>query len=272
MWLPWEYGIALAAILFVISRVLPHRSITPFIREGSVVAALYGLWQLAGQVSLLSIDNALARGAAIWDFERAIGLPSELALQQWLLPHSLTTQTANLYYAFVHVPAMVAFLAWLFVRFRHAYPTWRNTLAIVTGVSLLIQLLPVAPPRLTGETQMIDTGLAYGQSLYGVFGRGIAGQLQAMPSVHVAWAALIGWAVWEISSSRWRVLGPLHFAITFLVVAVTGHHYWLDGLAAIALLLAARWTGEWLHSASRKPTPQLRKAAMPMHSAVETAV
>ena len=123
---------------------------------------------------------------------------------------------------------MGLFIVWLFARHRDAYPAWRNSLAMVTGVSLIIQLIPVAPPRLTDETQMIDTGIAYGQSLYGVLGRGIAGQLQAMPSIHVAWAALIGWAVWEVSSSRLRVLGPLHFAITFVVVAVTGNHYWLD--------------------------------------------
>jgi len=247
MWLPWEYGFALAATFFALSRTVGGRSTQPFLREATVVAVLYSLWQLAGQVSLLGIDDALSRGVAIWDFERALGLPNELTLQRWMVPHSLTTQAANIYYAGAHVAAMGIFLVWLFARHRDAYPAWRNALALVTGASLLIQLIPVAPPRLTEETGMIDTGLAYGQSVYGVLGRGIAGQLQAMPSIHVAWAALIGWAVWQVSPSRWRWIGPAHFAITFVVVAVTGNHYWLDGLAAIALLVPAWWMGRRLH-------------------------
>ena len=64
-----------------------------------------------------------------------------------------------------------------------------------------------------------------------------------MPSIHVAWAALIGWAAWEISDSRWRWIGPVHFALTFIVVAVTGNHYWLDGIVAMVLLVPAYWIG-----------------------------
>ena len=138
---------------------------------------------------------------------------------------------------------MGVFLVWAFLRHNDRYRPWRNTLALVTGMCLVIQLVPVAPPRLTDETGMIDTGLAYGQSVYGTLGRGIAGQLQAMPSIHVAWAALIGWAAWEISDSRWRWIGPVHFALTFIVVAVTGNHYWLDGIVAMVLLVPAYWIG-----------------------------
>ncbi len=214
-----------------------------FAREGMILSLLYALWQLAGRLSLLGIDDALQRGAQLWELERWLRLPNELTLQQWMLPSSFWTQFANLYYAIAHVPAMGIFLVWMFFAHRHRYSTWRNCLAIVTGLSLLIQLVPVAPPRLTDETGMIDTGLAYGQSLYGVLGRGIAGQLQAMPSIHVAWAALIGWAVWEASSSPWRWIGPIHFAITFIVVALTGNHYWLDGIAAMLLLVVSRKAG-----------------------------
>ena len=64
-----------------------------------------------------------------------------------------------------------------------------------------------------------------------------------MPSIHVAWAALIGWAVWVVSPSKWRWVGPAHFAITFVVVAVTGNHFWLDGIVAMAILVPAYWFG-----------------------------
>ena len=220
--------------------------------EAVILSALYSLWQLAGRLSLLGIDDAISRGAQIWEFERTLRLPNELTLQEWMLPSSFWTQFSNLYYAIAHVPAMGIFLLWLFLSHREHYPSWRNALAIVTGLCLLIQLVPVAPPRLTNETGMIDTGLEYGQSVYGVLGRGIAGQLQAMPSIHVAWATLIGWATWDASTSNWRWIGPIHFVITFVVVALTGNHYWLDGLAAMVLLVGARAVG--VRIARSRPT------------------
>ena len=246
MWLPWEYGLALAVAFAVIGLKTEGTSpkIHALANEAAIISVLYSLWQLAGRLSLLGIEDALMRGAQIWELERALFLPNELTLQNWMLPSSFWTQFANLYYAIAHVPTMGIFLIWLFVRHRESYSTWRNALALVTLVSLLIQLVPVAPPRLTDETGMIDTGLAYNQSVYGVLGRGIEGQLQAMPSIHVAWAAVIGWGTWEASRSPWRWVGPVHFAITFIVVALTGNHYWLDGLAAMVLLVGARWVGE----------------------------
>lgn len=264
MWLPWEYGVGLAALFASISwRVHPdYRRIAAFANEAAIVAILYSLWQLAGRLSLMGIDDALDRGARLWELERALRLPDELAWQNAMVPHSLTTQVANIYYAGAHVPAMGVFLLWLFLRQTDVYGGWRNTLAVVTGACLLVQLVPVAPPRLTSETGMIDTGLAYGQSVYGTLGRGIAGQLQAMPSIHVAWAALIAWAVWVASTSRWRWIGPAHFALTFIVVAVTGNHYWLDGIVAMVLLVPARVVGvrlaAWTHSRRSIPDSEPR--------------
>ncbi len=245
MWLPWEYGLVLVVVFAVLSRRIrtTHPRLGAVAAEVAIVSALYSLWQLAGQLSLLGIERALERGAWLWQLERTLRMPNEQVWQAAMIPHSYWTQAANLYYAIAHVPAMGVFLLWLFLRHNGDYRTWRNTLALVTGLCLLIQLIPVAPPRLTDETGMIDTGLAYGQSVYGTLGRGIAGQLQAMPSIHVAWAALIGWATHAASTSRWRWLGPGHFVFTFLVVALTGNHYWLDGIVAIALLVPSRSIG-----------------------------
>ena len=55
---------------------------------------------------------------------------------------------------------------------------------------------------------IVDTGLVYDQSVYS---NGLPiDQLSAMPSVHVAWAVLVGYYAWRISPSRWRWLGPAH--------------------------------------------------------------
>jgi hypothetical protein len=57
-----------------------------------------------------------------------------------------------------------------------------------------------------------------------------------MPSVHVGWALIVALAVITVSRSRWRWLALVYPALTLLVVVVTANHFWLDGVAAAALV------------------------------------
>ena len=106
-----------------------------------------------------------------------------------------------------------------------------------TAIGASVQLLPVAPPRLIPELGVVDTGILYHQSVYSAFGSTVAGQLQAMPSLHAGWAILIAVAVWQVASGWWRWLGVIHAALTVYVIAVTGNHYWADSIVAGVILL-----------------------------------
>lgn len=236
MWLPWEYAVVLAVLCAVVAW-RARGQMAAIAAESAILAVLYALWQLAGQLSVMKIDGAIERGQWIWDFQQALYLPSELAVQNLIIESSLTVQAANIYYGGAHVPGMGILLVWLFLRHRGEYPRWRTALALTTGACLLIQLYPVAPPRLVPELGMIDTGVAYGQSVYEALGGRTAGQLQAMPSIHVAWAALIAWATWLLGTRVARIVGAIHGALTILVVTVTANHFWLDGIIAIVLLV-----------------------------------
>jgi hypothetical protein len=211
----------------------------PFAREIALVLVLYSLWRIAGQLSVLHTQGAEQRGLDVWHLEQALHLPSELAIQRAVLPHPWIIQAANVYYAVVHVPALIAMLVWLFVRHRDRYPAVRNTLALLTGACLLIQLVPLMPPRLVSSLGFVDTGHLYGQSVYTQLGKGASDQLSAMPSVHVGWAVLVGLVVVTASTSRWRWLVLAHPVLTAVVVVVTANHWWLDGVVAVALLIAA---------------------------------
>jgi hypothetical protein len=243
VWLPWQTAAVLCAVIAVLAAWL--RGLTPrwagvvyaFARETSIILALYTVWQIAQHLSLMQVDGALSRGEWLWRLERRLHLPSELAMQRQLLPHSLFVQLSNAYYAIVHVPALGVFLVWLFTRHRDRYPTVRNVIAMSTMACLLIQLIPLAPPRLLPHLGFVDTGAKYHQSVYTELGRGASAQLSAMPSVHIAWALLIGVAVAGISTSRWRWIGMLHFALTSYVVVVTANHWWLDGVVAAAVVV-----------------------------------
>jgi hypothetical protein len=60
-----------------------------------------------------------------------------------------------------------------------------------------------------------------------------------MPSIHVAWAAIVSIGAVAASTSKWRWFALLHLGITVLIVAGTGHHWWADGLIIAPLLLAS---------------------------------
>ncbi len=159
-------------------------------------------------------------------------------MQRLFRPHPLLIETFNWYYAALHFPVLIGCLIWLFVRHRADYGHVRTTVVLFTGASLLIQLIPVAPPRMLSDTGLVDTAARYGQSVYGSLGFD-ADQFSAMPSVHVGWALIVAIAVITASRSRWRWAAAAYPALTLLVVVVTANHFWLDGVAAALLVLGA---------------------------------
>jgi len=243
VWLPWDIAAVGAMLLLVPGFAFAGTegrlgAAAAVAREAAIVAVLYSLWQLAGHLSVVHLEGAIGRAEWLWDLERTFQLPDEGVWQRALLPHGWSVQAANIYYGGAHVPAMGIFLVWMFFRHRVAYPQWRNAVAWLTGWCLVVQLLPVAPPRLVDELGIVDTGHLYGQSVYSTFGETVAGQLQAMPSIHVGWAVLIAVAAMRVSSSPWRWVAVAHAAATSYVVVVTGNHFWADGIAAVAILAA----------------------------------
>jgi PAP2 superfamily protein len=220
----------------------------PFLREAGVVAALYTLWQLASSVTVLDGAGAYRRARWIVRVQRAGRLPSEHGVQRLITGHPLLAQSANWYYAAVHFTALGGLLLWLFARHRARYREVRTVLVLLTGSSLLLQLVPVAPPRLLPELGYVDTAALYDQSVYALSGISVH-QLAAMPSVHVGWALLVAWAVIRVSPSRYRWWVLVHPVLTVFVVVATANHFWLDGIVAavllalsIALLRLARWS------------------------------
>jgi hypothetical protein len=210
--------------------------------ELALISFLYGLWRLARQLPLSHEEGAYDRARWIYEAQRWLHLPSELSMERVALDHHWLGAITVDYYATVHVPATIGFLVWLYLRHRDAYPRWRNGLVITTAFCLLIRFLRVAPPRLLPEYGFVDLPARMGRDIYGPVGTGASDQFAAMPSIHIGWAAVVAFGVWAAarradgSPSRWRWIGPAHLVATFWAVMATANHWWLDGLAAMALL------------------------------------
>ena len=250
-------GLAVGAVALRLTRRSRLTAIAVFAQETALVLGLFALWQFAGSFSVMGPDGALARGRWIWHVERVLHLPSETGLQRLFLSHPLLVQAANLYYDTLHFPVLITCLIWLFARHRADYVRRRTTLAAFTGACLLIQLVPVAPPRMLPGTGMVDTAVLYHQSVYQSVAGFNADQLSAMPSIHVGWAILVAIMVISAARSRWRWLALLYPVATTLVVVVTANHFWMDGIVAalvLALVLLAQ-------SAAERLAPRLGRLA-----------
>lgn len=210
----------------------------PYAQESAIILGLFALWQYAGSFGVMGPDGALGRAQWIWHAERVAHLPSETGVQAFFLPHPLIVQFFNYYYASLHFPVLVGTMIWLFVRHRDRYAAARTTLVALTAACLLIQLIPVAPPRMLPSSGMVDTAIEYGQSVYSATAGFNPDQLSAMPSVHVGWAVLVAILIIGAARTRWRWLWLLYPAATTLIVAVTANHFWADGIVATAVLLA----------------------------------
>lgn len=280
MWLPWNYAAIIAAVLAGVGLLTRRRGrkptgISALTTEAALVFVLYGLWQYAAGISLLQVDGAIGRGRWIMRISHWLPLPGEHRVQSWVLPHSWLTQFCNGYYAIMHVPALGIFLVWMFFRHRDRYAPWRNVLAALTGISLAIQLVPVAPPRLIPGAGFVDTALLFHQSVYGSLGAGAADQLSAMPSVHVGWASLIAIATFTSTRSRWRWIAVVHGALTWFVVVATANHWWLDGIVEVALLgiivLVERAARHWLRSLRSSQPSEARTSDATASAAASSA-
>ncbi len=247
MW-PWQLAAITAAVLAGVGWVLRRGPgaaprLAPYLTQAAVVLCLYAVWQIALDALVVHSAGAIRRATDIYHWERDLHLPSEVSIQRAALHHPTVVRWANRYYADADFPALCLCLLWLFARHRDRYPSVRRTLVVSTAICTFIQAIPVAPPRFVPQLGFIDMGLRFGQSVYGP-SRTDPSVLTTMPSVHVAWAALVAVAVCASSTSRWRWAFVAHPVLTVYVVVVTGNHFWADCIVALAILTATL-LGQW---------------------------
>ena len=187
-WPTWDQA-AIAALISLlvlvavrVRRTRLTRHLEPLAAEFALIATLYAVWRLARMLPIASVDGARERARDIASVEQAMHLPSELALQQFTLDHAKVADFATWYYATLHIPALIAFLVWLFYRHRDVYPRWRNVLALVTAGCLFIRFIRVAPPRFVPDLGYVDLAHHFGPSVYSADpNTGISDQFAAMP-------------------------------------------------------------------------------------------
>ena len=122
---------------------------------------------------------------------------------------------------------------------NHAYYYVRNMFMIAMGLALAGYLAyPTAPPRYMPEWGFTDTVATFVGDAAEQSANVLYNPFAAVPSMHVAFALMIGIPAIKLVKSRaLKVAWSLYpVAVTF-VVLVTGNHFWLD--AFLGALVAA---------------------------------
>ncbi len=251
--LAWTIVLSLVAVSATFLPPGRWRTVGLAAREAAIVMGLLGLWRYVGHYVRLRVEGGMDNGLGVWNVERALHLPSEVWVQSLVLPYPDVVRFLNLYYMSLHLTSMALFLGWMWWQHREHYPRARTLVAVTTLLCMIVQFIPVAPPRMFPELGFVDTAQEYGQSVYGWGGSSVGSQLAAMPSVHVAWAVILAWYAWRVMSGPIRYLLWLHAGMTVFVVVATANHWWLDGIVAVGLMaLVILGQGLWATWRSRR--------------------
>jgi membrane-associated phospholipid phosphatase len=191
---------------------------------------------------------AFAHGQAIIDLERGTNTLFEPAMQSFFLQIGWLMDFANQVYMNSQFAVVLAFFFWVYFFRNDAYYFIRNMFVVSMGLAVIgYSLYPTAPPRLFPQYGFVDTindfsSVNHDSALVKLFINPYA----AVPSMHCAFAAMIGFSGARLAKHPWtRAFWLAWPLLVAWVVIVTGNHYWIDialgwMVAAMAALVASR--------------------------------
>jgi hypothetical protein len=213
---------------------------------------------------------AISHAWGILHLERTLHLDPELTLNRWLAGHHTLGLLASDYYDNAHFVVTLGLLGWLWWRRPDRYRPLRSMLVLINVIGFVVfWRYPVAPPRMltgVGYRDIVASTHAFGSWHTGSLASQ-ANQLAAMPSLHLAWAAWSGLAIWRMwEDARLRALALIYPCLTTVSVLATGNHFLADVLAglvtmALAMLLVEAWRKHRMSQSCYEVEDQVDSAA-----------
>lgn len=222
--------------------------------EAGVVGVALLANLLVRRLTLDDLDVAVANAHRLLDLEQRLHLDWEHGAQVLVERHAWLATAASWFYFWGYLPVVALALVVLFMVSPHGYAYLRNALLAGGIVGLPVYVLyPLAPPRLTdlGYTDPVASSLVEASSRP----VGVANEIGAMPSFHVAYLVVVSVAIWRVTRSRWvRAWCVLHPLVMCWVVLATGNHWVLDLPAGAFLALVGLAAAEALAGRMRAAT------------------
>lgn len=209
--------------------------------EAALVVAFYGVYQLARALTRGSRTTALHHAHEIVKVERSLHLFVEPSVQRLAADVPGLLGVFGVAYLTLHLLVTAVTLTWLWARRPAVFPAIRTALMLASGAALLCFLAdPTAPPRFAGLGDVVSrTTLDMNHGLIDALYNPYA----AMPSVHTAYAVIVGFAAVRYADrASIRLIGALYPLLVALMIIATGNHFLFDvvgGCAVAAVAVAA---------------------------------
>jgi hypothetical protein len=198
-----------------------------------------------------NMPEAMSNARQVVHFEMAHNVFVEPALQVFFqhthiilgipLTWPVIVDVANNVYAFCHIFVTLAVAIWIFVRHRRYFPRLRNIMLLTNILALIgYEIYPMAPPRLTTGLFYNGHAVHFQDTMRHILGTGTLNgtpigynPFSAMPSLHVAWAIVIGGTIVLLARHPLvRAFGALYPGLMVFTVIVTANHYVMDAVGA----------------------------------------
>jgi membrane-associated phospholipid phosphatase len=241
-------------------RTLPDRFAARFLPQGwtdvlrqiLLFCGAYWLYRLVRGMTDGRVGEAFGNARELIGLERGLGLFFEPALHAWADGTDWLIDGASWMYVNSHFAVTTVTLAFIYLRRNQSFYFIRNMFMVAMGIALVLYAAyPTAPPRFMPEWGFEDSVAHFtGITAEGSSADALYNPFAAVPSMHVAFALMLGVPMAAMSRRRWVkafwLVYPL--LVTFVVVA-TANHWWFDAFtgalvaaaAAFAALLFARW-------------------------------
>jgi len=232
------------------ARVLPQGWLD-VARQVSLFLCAYFAYRLVRGTVEGRATAAFQHAREVISVERTLHLFVEPSVQAWASGSHLVMEIASWLYVNAQTSVTIGALLYVYLRHNQSFYFVRNMLMIGMAIALVgYSVFPTAPPRFMPEWGFIDsvadvTGVGASQgsgSMAALFN-----PYAAVPSMHVAFAAMIGWPLARlVRTPAVRVLWVLYpFLMTFVIV-ITANHFIVDALLGALTAGASACGASWL--------------------------
>jgi membrane-associated phospholipid phosphatase len=240
----------LARARVVQARLLPQGWLD-VLRQVALFAAAYLAYRLVRGLVEGDASAAFAHARDLISIERTMHLFVEPSVQAWASGSRVLMDFSSWLYVNAQTTVTVAALVYLYVRHNRSFYFVRNMFMIAMFIALIgYTVFPTAPPRFMPEWGFIDsvsdfTGVHVSHASASM--NALFNPYAAVPSMHVAFALMIGWPLARLSRhSVVRVLWVLYPFLMAFVIVVTANHFIVDALLGALTAGASAYGATWL--------------------------
>lgn len=216
------------------ARVLPHGWVD-VLRQVALFGAVYLGYNLVRGLVEGKASAAFQHARDLIQIERTLHVFVEPSIQAWASGSHALMDVSSWLYVNAQTSVTLAALVYLYLRHNRSFYFVRNMLVIAMAIALVgYAVFPTAPPRFLPEWGFIDsvsdlTGMHVSHASASM--TALFNPYAAVPSMHVAFALMIGWPLASLSRTpAARVLWRLYPLLIAFVIVATANHFILDAL------------------------------------------